>query len=881
MAEAQIKCDICNCTFARQEHLTRHTRSHTREKPYQCLQCSKSFSRLDVLQRHISSHEQSTSDLAGVSTRACRECATSRVRCSKGSPCRRCHAKNLECTYPVQRKRKASTDHRDADLIDPRDPAPQPGGPGPISQHDAENSTMNPSAPLTSGQIWTPTIDLTSNAGFSQEPTGVAFRSVDTNNFAIGPGFPEPVLGMSALNWLSPQYQDVPEWDSQFMETSRNGMALGDFEFALGFSQAAISPDTSPQDYSSQTQRSLVEYGPWILPEQQDGEPVAMGKPRSVSTRSSASSRNSRVTEGRLYVDGAAARAPFGGRLIETHPATGVPPSDGSIGDSNHSATPLSTSFETGCIPTIGEDYVLESDYNDLILQVQSISHIKALNFAPTTIPPLPHMQRFAKLFFEKFHPSYPFVQKSRFSQSPRRPLPQPDDWVLLLAVSAVGSWYCPEAQSLGWRDAMFEMVNAHMEYCMSSPQDDDELLWRPSGQTSTSVRFGLPTLQASILNLIWMLHSGRKNLIHRAIANRYHIVEQCKALQLLSMRESDFKIDTCPSELLVETWSDFQAKIRTGMMTWLLDCIFVLEFNCQPLLHLADVSSPLPCAQDLWEASTVEEIKNRNKPGPMPESIEILYMEKRLPPHLGEFGYLLLIYAILRRTSEAMTQYQTRLSNWIPNARIEPRSTLQSVAETWPPALPIMSKWRNSACDCLDILHWNANGTAAKAGGLEHPTILHLHLSRLLLLTPIQHMQYVAASSDVGRSSGSFDRIKYKESCAHLRKWAIADQFKARLALVHAGAVLWYVRRYSVNDFLEPFAVYVATLCLWVYSVSAASTVRQQEPRARPSNGAPDPGERVDSMSTTGVESDEEPELYFIYLDRPCDDEMVQTPHL
>ncbi|KAJ4177031.1 hypothetical protein NW755_014085 [Fusarium falciforme] len=264
-----------------------------------------------------------------------------------------------------------------------------------------------------------------------------------------------------------------------------------------------------------------------------------------------------------------------------------------------------------------------------------------------------------------------------------------------------------------------------------------------------------------------------------------------------------------------------------------------------------------------------------------MPESIEILYMEKRLPPHLGEFGYLLLIYAILGRTSEAMTQYQTRLSNWVPNARIESRSTLQSVAETWPPALPIMSKWRNSACDCLDILHWYANGTVARAGGLEHPTILHLHLSRLLLLTPIKHMQYVAALSDVGSSSGGFDKIKYKEACGHLRKWVIADQFKARLALVHAGAVLWYVRRYSVNDFLEPFAVYAATLCLWVYSVSTVSTVHQQEPRARPPNGTPDSGERVDSMSTAGVESDEEPEIYFIYLDRPCDDEMVQTPHL
>ncbi|RSM05272.1 hypothetical protein CDV31_009670 [Fusarium ambrosium] len=882
MAEAQIKCDICNCTFARQEHLTRHTRSHTREKPFQCLQCSKSFSRLDVLQRHISSHEQSASDLAGVSARACRECATSRVRCSKGSPCRRCHAKNLECTYPVQRKRKASADHRDAPnpgQIDLRGPAPQSRVPRTSGPDDAENSPINPGVQPTSGQvIWTPTINLESNAGFPQDPTGTAFRSVDANNFALGPGFPEPVLGMSTLNWLSPQYQDVPEWDSQFIATSGNSMALGGFEFALGFSQAALSPDTSPQDYSSQTRRPPVEQGPWILPEQQNEQLLATGTSPSVSTKGSTSSKDSRATEGRFYVDGAAARAPFRGCLVETHPATSVSPSDRSTGDFNHSVTPLSTGLETERIPTTGGDFVLESVYDDLIQQVQSISHIQALNLAPTTIPPLPHIQRFVKLYFEKFHPSYPFVQKNRFSRNLRRPLPQPDDSVLLLAVSAVGSWYCPEAQSLGWRDAMFEMVNAHMEYCMSSPQDDDELLWRPSGQTSTSVRFGLPTLQASILNLIWMLHSGRKNLIHRAMANRYHIVEQCKALQLLSMRESDFKIDTCPSEILVETWSDFQAKIRTGMMTWLLDCIFVLEFNCQPLIHLADVSSPLPCAQDLWEASNVEEIKNRNKPGPMPESIEILYMEKRSPPHLGEFGYLLLIYAILRRTSEAMTQYQTRLSNWIPNARIEPRSTLQSVAETWPPALPIMSKWRNSACDCLDILHWNANGTAAKAGGLEHPTILHLHLSRLLLLTPIKHMQYVAAFSGVRSSSGIVDKIQYREACGHLRKWAIADQFKARLALVHAGAVLWYVRRYSVNDFLEPFAVYVATLCLWVYSVSAASTVRQQEPRARPSNGAPDPGERVDSMSTTGVESDEEPELYFIYLDRPCDDEMVQT---
>lgn len=116
----------------------------------------------------------------------------------------------------------------------------------------------------------------------------------------------------------------------------------------------------------------------------------------------------------------------------------------------------------------------------------------------------------------------------------------------------------------------MFEMVNAHVVFCISfPPQDDHELLWRPSGDTSTSVRFGLPTLQASILNTICMVQSGRENLVRRAIGGRHHIVEQCKALNLLSMRESDFKIDTSPPELLVERWSDFQAQTRTGLTTF------------------------------------------------------------------------------------------------------------------------------------------------------------------------------------------------------------------------------------------------------------------------------------------------------------------------
>lgn len=47
-------CSVCTRAFARQEHLKRHQRSHTKEKPFACRICSRKFSRRDLLMRHSS-----------------------------------------------------------------------------------------------------------------------------------------------------------------------------------------------------------------------------------------------------------------------------------------------------------------------------------------------------------------------------------------------------------------------------------------------------------------------------------------------------------------------------------------------------------------------------------------------------------------------------------------------------------------------------------------------------------------------------------------------------------------------------------------------------------------------------------------------------------
>lgn len=57
-------CTTCTRAFARLEHLKRHERSHTKEKPFECPECKRCFARRDLLLRHQQKLHQTTTPSA-------------------------------------------------------------------------------------------------------------------------------------------------------------------------------------------------------------------------------------------------------------------------------------------------------------------------------------------------------------------------------------------------------------------------------------------------------------------------------------------------------------------------------------------------------------------------------------------------------------------------------------------------------------------------------------------------------------------------------------------------------------------------------------------------------------------------------------------------
>lgn len=225
----------------------------------------------------------------------------------------------------------------------------------------------------------------------------------------------------------------------------------------------------------------------------------------------------------------------------------------------------------------------------------------------------------------------------------------------------------------------------------------------------------------------------------------------------------------------------------------------------------------PLPCQEVLWETSGALQWHHIFQFSPcksftgsflfpiltdgsanltLLSSMQSLQTDKLLQNTMGEFSRIVLLHGFYRQCWE------------LEGAEIQ--------SQPRPQQMSMYTFWRDSTMESLELLEWGATSMVKAASGMEHPTLLHLHLARIVLFSPFQSicdLAYGMTKEDSSMNSAQMTALRKA-----IRKWVTEDASKARLATLHAGALLRHLHAFHTNSFYEPSAVLLATLTLWTF---------------------------------------------------------------
>ena len=204
-----FQCSFCKKCYNRADHLQRHVRSHSGEKPYPCKICNKSFGRPDLLKRHAEAHVLDREDgskrrrlnpqAASSSrvTQACKSCSASKLKCEESKPCGRCRAKGLVCE-PVHVSLGGLENPSEERAMGLIEPFPSSAGPSTGNAFRLEESLPTPSGSDQSSVIhgWNDNV-LETDQGSSPDIVGIKWppaRSLRVAADYVDQGIATPTL---------------------------------------------------------------------------------------------------------------------------------------------------------------------------------------------------------------------------------------------------------------------------------------------------------------------------------------------------------------------------------------------------------------------------------------------------------------------------------------------------------------------------------------------------------------------------------------------------------------------------------------------------------------------------------------------------------------
>lgn len=660
----------------------------------------------------------------------------------------------------------------------------------------------------------------------------------------------------------NPAASDQGVFDFDFLDGNLNWLDSDFTNFPLP--QIPLSGEqyieTAPRTNHAGT---LLHNGPGQLQSIHEGSQTNTESPRSVfSSAITDSTTPQSISDGRpsevgeYYVDGEPARLPrVKRRKTSTSRHVTVPP-DLSIFSLD---TSFSIEWQTTTFGIHPSTYAkLQTLYQRLCLEAPAPWQ----SFAAVTFPGKDFLEQLIRLYLGHFDQILPFLHHSQREEAGQNEL-------LVLAMAAIGSHYLGESASQTFTGSIHEFARRCLLYRREELGVKDDS--------------GIFIMAAELLHLLGLAYAGDDRSRQWALSNRSQLQTIFKSSKAEAARCLHNAVNDAPTSHPAITLQRLHAESHTRLAycAWLVDCMLSYHFQYSPCLSLRDATLPLPCHERLWFSN--EGTENEPAMSEMPrqpslnEALQELYIDKRLPRERGEFARILLIHGLFHRMWDVENYFSDPLSHWQPSAGRHSSAELLPTAPIFLPTVQTFAKWQNSACDCLDVLHWEANATIGQSRGLEHPTVLHLHFARIVLLTPYSEIVSLARLM-TGNSSSPASSEKILSKKQLIQKWAIQHQYKARLAIIHAGVTFWHVRRYTIDAFYEGPAVALAALVLWAFGTfTSKKALGSRSASAAPNSEQRNQLQQQQQPPQEDSDQSEEAMCAIILLDRPTDDELVQ----
>lgn len=365
--------------------------------------------------------------------------------------------------------------------------------------------------------------------------------------------FGQSGLGVSDVNWLSPQSQDAIELDALLAAFAVNhGIQAAPNATHVEGGSLREGPSTTSYDRQTSVYQSSSRQVQLVS----DSEAI-----QSCSTTDFVPSPN--PTENRYYVDGDGARAPFGGRSHDRDSAAGM------------EVLQAAESDNTVCLhspdPPVVHFLVPMAAYDNLIRAIVAEGQLQCLDISMAELPTHQQTLLYVTQYFRNFHPIFPFLRKCMFPDHVAR------EWLLLLAVIVVGSKFTQHQEGKEQGESLFRLLSVILRrrrygYGLGYDNGEEDIPFVPGQQKKPYTCPSLQLLQAGILNIACMLHSGNNTFVQRAFVERHYLVEACHSLQLIAQTTSDKELRDMMNQNrhgIVHKWLMRESEIRTGMMIW------------------------------------------------------------------------------------------------------------------------------------------------------------------------------------------------------------------------------------------------------------------------------------------------------------------------